>query len=127
MALSLTLCLPLSLRPACRILHCRTGLQKADEQLISLMMNENEGRSSYVVVLTKCDKVNDKKVREGVGDRDRRRGTAAPLGVDVDVVFEFLLRYPCVVFYCSSIAAAQQNPQCIGDPGAYAQLSYRRV
>lgn len=44
----------------------RTGLQKADEQLISLMMNENEGRSSYVVVVTKCDKVNDKQVRHEV-------------------------------------------------------------
>ena len=42
----------------------RTGLQKADEQLISLMMNENGGRSSYVVVVTKCDKVSDKQVRE---------------------------------------------------------------
>lgn len=41
----------------------RTGLQKADEELISLMMNENEGRSSYVMVVTKCDKVSDKQVR----------------------------------------------------------------
>lgn len=70
--LVLTLMLtPLSLcRPACRVVSSRTGLQKADEQLISLMMNENEGRSSYVVVMTKCDKVNDKKVRE----RERETG-----------------------------------------------------
>ena len=55
----------------------RTGLQKADEELISLMMNENQGRSSYVMVVTKCDKVGDKQVRqkksEGWSQRERER------------------------------------------------------
>ncbi|CAM9173902.1 unnamed protein product, partial [Hapterophycus canaliculatus] len=49
-----------SLRVVFHLIDGRTGLQKADEQLVSLMMNENQGRSSYVVVVTKCDKVNDK-------------------------------------------------------------------
>ncbi|CAM9541464.1 unnamed protein product [Scytosiphon promiscuus] len=53
-----------SLRVVFHLIDGRTGLQKADEQLISLMMNENEGRSSYVMVVTKCDKVNDKQLKE---------------------------------------------------------------
>lgn len=40
------------------------------------MMNENQGRSSYVMVVTKCDKVGDKQVRQkkakdGVRERER--------------------------------------------------------
>ncbi len=57
----------------------RTGLQKADEQLISLMMNENAGRSSYVMVVTKCDKVGDKQVSERTlsFQQRERKGIAA--------------------------------------------------
>lgn len=40
----------------------RIGLQSADRNLISLMESENKGRSSYVIVLTKCDKVGAAKV-----------------------------------------------------------------
>lgn len=53
----------------------RTGLQKADEELISLMMNENQGRSSYVMVVTKCDKVSDKQVRQREQGRETDRPT----------------------------------------------------
>ncbi|CBN77943.1 YihA5, YihA/EngB-like GTPase [Ectocarpus siliculosus] len=60
-----------NLRVVFHLIDGRTGLQKADEQLISLMMNENEGRSSYVVVVTKCDKVNDKKLK-GVTEKVRQ-------------------------------------------------------
>lgn len=84
---------PLFVCPACRVVSFRTGLQKADEQLISLMMNENEGRSSYVVVVTKCDKVNDTKVREGEGDR--RRGTAAPFRLASTLML--LLSFPVAI------------------------------
>lgn len=49
--------------PASPAVRYRTGLQKADMQLMSIMKEENQGRSSYVMVLTKCDRISDKKVR----------------------------------------------------------------
>ncbi|CAN0249742.1 unnamed protein product [Ascophyllum nodosum] len=60
-----------SLRVVFHLVDVRTGLQNADMQLMSLMNQENQGRSSYVMVLTKCDKASEAK-RALVTDEVRR-------------------------------------------------------